>query len=220
MRKTIVALVAAMAMLVSCSNDDDDYRYAEMTAEICDVYTSSGKTLVYAIADDDSRLNFQTPLVASWAAKTDTLYRALLYYNKVHDDAAVQPLSAERVPVLSPAKASDDKDWMQTMDPLSLDAAWYAKNGRYLNLRLSVKSGNADDDTQKQTIGLVCDTVVTSSAGKKYCYRLCHAQNDVPTYYTVELFASVPTDDVQSGDTVSLTIPTWGGVVVKNYIKQ
>lgn len=220
MLKTIVALVAAMAMLVSCSNDDDDYGYAEMTAEICDVYTSSAKTLAYAIADDDSRLNFQTTLAASWATKTDTVYRALLYYNKVHDEAFVQPVAAERVMFLAPVNATEEKEWMDVMDPLSLDAAWYAKNGRYLNLRLSVKSGNTEDDKQKQSLGLVCDTVMTSPQGRKYCYRLCHAQNDVPTYYTVEVFASVPTDDVGKGDTVSLTVPTWGGVVVKNYIKQ
>lgn len=220
MLKTIVALVAVMAMLVSCSNDDDDYGYAEMTAEICDVYTSSAKTLAYAIADDDSRLNFQTTLAASWATKTDTVYRALLYYNKVHDEAFVQPVAAERVMFLAPVAATEEKEWMDVMDPLSLDAAWYAKNGRYLNLRLSVKSGNTEDDKQKQSLGLVCDTVMTSAQGRKYCYRLCHAQNDVPTYYTVEVFASVPTDDVLKGDTLSLTVPTWGGVVVKNYIKQ
>lgn len=216
----LVAIAVAMASLfASCSSSDDDFKYAQMVAEMCDAYSSPAKSLVYAVADDDRRIDFESSLPASWATKSDTLYRAILYYNKVEGSTKVRPLTAERVFVLNPVPLSESQA-KDERDPLALRAAWYAKNGKYLNLQLAVKAGAVDDDATRQTLGMVCDTIMRSAAGDRYYYRIVHNQNGVPAFYSVDVYASVPTSQLQKGDTLTLTVPTWEGVQNKNYIKQ
>lgn len=194
--------------MTGCSDDKGDYEYATLTAEMADVNSAEAKHIVSALTDDDRRLTFSNTVNASWATTPDSTYRALIYYNK-EDGDAVRMVSIQQALYLRPRTLKEAEKWSGDHDPLSLEALWLSKNGRYLNMRLGVKTGTPSDDTQRHTIGVVCDTI--TSDGHHYHYRLCHAQNNIPAYYTVTTYASIPIADIASGDTISLVVPTWEG---------
>ena len=58
---------------------------------------------------------------------------------------------------------------------------------------------------QKQGIALVQDSVSQQGKGRVY-YSLAHAQNDLPQYYTQDVYLSIPW---AAQDTVSVTITTY-----------
>lgn len=223
--KVTVRNILCLAMLYLCmsctltDDDGDDYEYTGLVAEMCDVHTSEARQLVAATTDTDTRLSFAEPLNVSWAKEQDTDYRALLYYNKENNGNTVRPIRAQQALILTPKTMEDAKDWYDNRDPVSLATAWFAKNGKYLNLCIDFKSGSADSEDARQTVGIVCEKVTTSATGNRYHYRLCHAQNGVPTYYTVSQYASIPTEEIQSGDVITLDIQTWDGVLTKDFIK-
>ena len=55
---------------------------------------------------------------------------------------------------------------------------------------------------------------------KKYKLRLQHKQNNVPQYYTVRTFVSIPTSFFHKGDSVELHIDTYKGEVIKGFIMR
>ena len=192
---------------MSCTLTDDygdDYEYTGLVAEMCDVHTSEARQLVAATTDTDTRLSFAEPLNVSWAKEQDTDYRALLYYNKENNGNTVRPIRAQQALILTPKTMEDAKDWYHV---------------KYLNLCIDFKSGSADSEDARQTVGIVCEKITASPTGNRYHYRLCHAQNGVPTYYTVSQYASIPTGEIQSGDVITLDIQTWDGVLTKDFIK-
>lgn len=189
-----------------------------MTAEMCLATTGDAKKLISATTDSDAKLVFSQQLTASWAQKADSVYRTLIYYNKV-SDYSVKPIRAVQVLVLTPRTPVEAKSWTNEADPLDLTSSWFAKNGKYLNLQLAIKSGSSDEPTLSQSLGLVCDTTIVSSKGKRQYCHLCHNQNNVPTYYTVDVYASIPTDGLVQGDTLTVTFPLWHGSVQKDYVK-
>ena len=209
--------------LGSCSKDDDTSSdMSQLTAEMCMASTGDTQQIVSAVTDADVKLAFTQPLSASWAQKGDSVYRSLIYYNKVSEPSAagkVKPLRADRVYVLTPKNLADAKKWSGEVDPLGLTSAWFSKNGKYLNLQLAFKNGTSDTSTQSQTIGMVCDTTIVSAKGKRQYCHLCHNQNGVPTYYTVDVYASVTTDSLAVGDTLTIAFPLWDGTVQKDFIK-
>lgn len=216
-----VLMFAAIVLLplFSCSSDEDaNSDIAQLTAEMCIATTGEAKQIISATTDSDVKLAFTQSLTTSWAQKPDSVYRTLLYYNKV-SDSNVKPIRADKVYVLLLKTPEQAKKWSSDADPLGLTSSWFAKNGKYLNLQLALKNGSTDDENQSQTLGLVCDSTIVSVNGKrKYCH-LCHNQNNVPTYYTVDVYASIPTDELVKGDTLTVTMPLWSGSVQKDFIK-
>lgn len=216
--KWIFAAFVVTMLTASCSSDEEEYEYAQLTAEMCDAYSAEAKQLAYAVTDSDVKLMFSKPLAASWVSKGDSVYRSLIYYNKVSGSDAVMPVKAEKVFMLKPRSLKDAKDWADNADPVGYTSGWMARNGKFLNMQLTLKSGSTSDDTQKHSLGVVCDTVVTSAGGMRYYYRLAHGQNGVPAYYSVDLYVSIPTGEMHRGDTLTITIPTWTSTVRKDFI--
>lgn len=215
----ILFLLLTLPLIASCS-DDDSSPYTNLTAEICDLHTAASKVADGGVTDSGQTLRFLTPLPVAWATTADSTYRALLYYNKVSESEAVQPLRADRVLVLQPTPADKAKEWSQNRDPLALGTIWLAKDRRYLNMQISVKSGTADESTARHTIGLVADTVTVGDGGQRnFHYRLCHAQNGIPAFYSVEAYLSIPLSDLSSRDTLTLTLRTWEDNVTLMYVK-
>lgn len=222
--KILCLALACLCMSCTASDDDGDgYKYPQLVAELCDVYTTEPKELGYAVTDSDERLTFSYHVYAPWAMEKETCYRALLYYNKVEHSpnvhATTQAISAKPALVLIPKTPEEAKDWYDNRDPLSLATAWFAKNGKHLNLCLDIKSGSTDSEDTRQSLGIVCEETDKAESGDRYHYRICHAQNNVPAYYTVSQYASIPTADLKSGDIITLEIPTWKGIVKKEFIK-
>ncbi|MCM1079527.1 MAG: NigD-like N-terminal domain-containing protein [Bacteroidales bacterium] len=218
--------LALLCGCIGCSTGDDEgdgYKYPQMVAELCDVHTTEPKELGYAVTDSDERLTFSYTVYAPWATERETRYRALLYYNKVEHSpgfhVTVQAINAKRALILTPKTPEEAKEWYGSRDPLSLATAWFAKNGKYLNLCLDIKSGSSGSEDAGHSLGIVCEKTDRTDGRDTYHYRLCHGQNGVPAYYTVSQYVSIPTEEMRSGDIITLEIPTWEGTVTKEFIK-
>lgn len=204
-----------LAMTSACSSDDDAMDLSRLCVEMCEVTPKSAKVVSSCVLDDERMLQFAQPVKLSWAAKADSTYRGLIYYNKVEGDGAVEVLNLRRVPCVNPVEANDSLK--VGYDPLGVTSVWYAHHGRYLNMCLSLKSGDMDSDNA-HLVAVVKDSVHIVGSNARYYYTLRHSQNNVPMYYTVETYISVPTSHISKGDTVSFTFPLADGPTVRDYV--
>jgi hypothetical protein len=144
----------------------------------------------------------------------DSIYRALLYYQKVQDNnghEVAQVVSLSRV--LSTVLRHPDffKQGVKT-DPVHFESLWVSKNRRYLNLGMALMIGVADDDAVHR-IGIVGDTIINHADGRStYHLRLYHDQGGVPENYSQRTFFSLPLRG-QTVDSISLSVNTYSGLV-------
>lgn len=219
MKKIIVCGIILFSMFISCSKEDD-YGYATLTAELCDAHTSAAGVVDYAINDNDEKLVFSPNANVRWATTPDSTYRTLIYYNKVETAGQpVTPVGVESVLWLAPRTLKESAEWNMKTDPIALESAWLSSNQRYVNMRLSVKSGVAETDKQAHMFGLVCDSIYTTGPARRYAFRLCHDQGDIPAYYSVPVYASIPISDIAPADTIDITVQTWSGPLTRQYVK-
>ena len=142
----------------------------------------------------------------------DSLYRCLLYYN--HVNGYTEPVSARSVPVVACKKAADIDTVF--MDKLTFESAWISRNRKYLNVGFSVKTGKDGTTDRTQRIGLVCDSIVNRTNGRKDMYlRIFHEQNGVPEYYSSKGYMSLPLQGTSEGTTIHLSANTYNGKVEK-----
>lgn len=214
----LLIIIVASCLLCSCS-DDENADLSCLTAEMCDIYVSAPKIAVNAVTDSDRQLSFDSQLSVPWATKPDSVYRAMLYYNSPITSLTVSPLYAERVLLLTPHPKSKAAEWSENADPMEVNSIWQAKNGKYLNLGISLKNGSTTDDSQYHSIGLVTDTIIRSSAKAHHYYRVCHAQNDMPMHYTVRTYLSIPIASIPEGDTLTVSVPTDTGMKEMTVVK-
>lgn len=212
------AAFAACAALSGCSHSDydsGDGSLSYLTADVVLLHTSSDKTVAVADMDDGTQLHMSSKFTTKWATTPDSVYRALLYYDRPSDGSAtVRPRSVVQVPVLRPVKAADVSQIHA--DPLSVESVWMGKNRAYINISLLLKAGNAEADDAVQTVGLVDDGLATAADGTTVRrLRLYHDQGGVPEYYTVQRFVSIATADLGAADAVELTVNTYSGTVTK-----
>lgn len=219
MNKTYLLIIIAISSVFSSCSDEESADLSCLTAEMCDIYLSAPKTAARAMTDCDRQLSFDSQLSVSWATKTDSVYRAMLYYNSPITSHNVSSLYAERVLLLTPYPKSKAAEWSSNADPIEVNSIWQAKNGKYLNLSISLKNGSATDDTQYHSLGLVTDTVIRSSSNARHYYRVCHAQNGMPMHYTIRTYLSIPIASVPEGDTLTVSIPTTTGMKEMTVVK-
>lgn len=208
-----VVFVVAVA---SCRNegyDTGDGKYSYLTAEFALLHTNASCAVTRATLDDGTSLQVATPFTADWVQKGDTIYRALLYYDKTDDSAAlVNVRGAAQIPVLGVVPASEVKQ-MPT-DPVDVESVWVSKNRQYINVSLLLKSGSSTADS-RQAVGVVLLSEGTDADGRRrVSLRLCHAQNSVPEYYTVQQYVSIDAAALGTG-VVELHVNTYKGEVVK-----
>lgn len=211
-------LVNIVVLLFAACAGKDDNDMTTFCADVCDINTSARGVVVSCVMDDDSRFAFTQPMKLNWTSTPDSTYRALLYYNKVEGDNVVEPINAVRVLTIVPKDEKELKDIYDKRDPLELEAAWFAKNGRNLNLRIKVKSGYMEK-SKPHILGMLRDSISQQEGGTRYYYSICHSQNGVPADYSVDAYASVPTESMKKGDVVVLTIPTWTGMQTREIVK-
>lgn len=219
MRSIYLSIAALIAVLVaaSCTNegyDTGDNGLSYITSEFALLHTNADKVVNFATLDDGSELKFSNPFTTKWATKADTIYRALVYYDKTEDaSTTVNARSLVQVPVLGVMSADKIKE-MHT-DPLDIESVWVAKNGSYINMSLLLKSGSTDSDN-KQLVGLVLESELTDADGKRHVVlRMYHEQNSVPEYYTVQQYVSIDAKQLKA-DFVELRVNTYKGEVTKN----
>ena len=211
-----LALMTLLFAACTADNyDTGDGKYSYLRADFVEAHTVASGKIDYAITDDGDSVSLNPVASASWATKRDSIYRALLYYNKV-ENSSDEAVGISRVPVLSYRQVTD-KDTIHT-DPLMFESAWISRNKKYFNIGFAIKTGKSDDTGTKQTIGMMCDSVVTNADGTHDLFlRMVHNQNGVPEYYTSHGFVSVSTHGITSGYTIHLSVNTYHGMVNKMY---
>lgn len=223
--KQSLAVIAFLITLTACTSesyDAGDGPNSYLTADLVLLRTSPDKSVRSALLDDGTALQFSNPFAQEWLARPDSVYRALLYYdkNEATTDAAagsgtaaktiVRARSVRPVPVLSPVEAAK-VDAMRT-DPVGFESLWMSKNKSYINLSLLLKSGKTEADDALHALGIVSHGTTTDAAGIRTLHlTLYHDQGGVPEYYTVQQYVSIPTQLLEEADTVELTLNTYNG---------
>ena len=218
--KTSYIFLAATMLLAACqydSYDSGDTSLSYLTTELVDATTNSDALFTTATTDDGTTLTLRPSYAADWATVADTTYRALLYHRQV-TDGTTSVISLRRVtmtPIVSP-----DTDVTIATDPLDLESVWVGKNKRYLNMALKIKTGATEGEKQLQQVAVVCDSVTQLANGKAHHWlTLFHKQNNQPEYYTSKVYVSVPLDHIASGDSITLKVNTYKGMISKEIEK-
>lgn len=219
--KHIIIFVTALLMLSACKNDSyesGDGQYSYLQADFVEANTSASKELVSARTDDGDMLLFSPHVFKEWASTPDSVYRSLLYYNKVDDDRTTEVYSIVQIPVVKIHKLKGT-DEIST-DPLFLKSAWISKNRKYLNIYFGIKTGVEDGNDNIQTLSVVYDPDVNNSNDSRNPYiKVVHKQNGVPEYYTSYGYISVPLNDFALGTTIHLSVNTYDqGWITKDLV--
>lgn len=207
----------ALLLLVSCEQDTydkGDSKYSNMRADFVEAYAGKDKRVEYVVTDDDIHLALTAAYTASWIQRADTTYRAVLFYNYAGEKA--EAISMSRVSTASVHRSDAFKSGIKT-DPVGVETIWLSGNKRYLNLRLILMTGTADDEKAEQTVGMIGDTITSDAEGLRTCQlRLFHNQNSVPQYYSQRAYISVPVDKL-GADSLQLSVNTYNGVISRGF---
>jgi hypothetical protein len=209
-------------MIGGCTQDAYDKgegRYSLMRADFVEANSNAQKEIERITTDDGDILSASKPFKAKFVNTPDSVYRCVLYYNKVKDGNSqdvFEPISIGQVacPKIIPL-AELDKE-MKT-DPVKFESAWMSKSGKYINLSLYLMTGSSEDEEAKHTLRIVQDTIVTNPDATRTSYlRIYHDQGGVPEYYSTQVYLSIITPGIPA-DSVRIQIPTYKGMTEKSF---
>ena len=167
-RLNIFILFLLSTMISSCTQDAYDKgegKYSQMRGDFVEAQIDASKQIVSITTDDDEMLPLVNPYSANWITKGDTLYRCMLYYNKVETAKgkyAAEVLSVGQVPCPSLKHWADFKEKYRT-DPVKFESLWLSKSGKYLNLYMLLKTGVTEDTTAVHRLAFISDTIMVNN---------------------------------------------------------
>ncbi len=215
MRRIRIYMYISIFFLLGCETESYEIgqgKYSLIQADFAELSVDAQKQAIGFITDEGKQYKFSSPATASWINRPDTIYRAIVYYNKV-DDRTAEKVSMGSMGVISPIEHWRFKKSPQ--DPLDIESVWLAKNGKYINMGILIKNGRVDEEEGVHTIALCTDTIlVNSDKTRTAYYRLIHDQGGAPEYYTNRRYLSilVPKDCL---DTIRLSVKTYNGIYEK-----
>ena len=225
--KNILYSLALALCLTACSDDPyhtGDGSLSYLRADFVEATTDNEACVVSALTDDGERLQWTQRLKTSWTTTPDSVYRALLYYNKVTgDDGSVEISPLSMLPVQNPKIHRPGHYGLKPKtDPVVFQSAWQSGNGKYVNFDLDVKTGTVDGTLGSQVVGWISDGVERGDDGRRTAkLRLYHDQNGVPEYYSAKLYISVSIsfipETLTADDFLQVSINTYEGEVVKTF---
>lgn len=228
MKRCLKHIFLPLALLfMACENEayhTGEGSLSNMRADFVEAQTDADANVVSIETDDGERMFLASAVKISSMERPDTVYRALLYYNKVEaDDGSflAEPLGLTQVLVPSVVPVEEMEDGLKA-DPLDFVSSWTSRNGKYLNLELGVKTGSVDGSYGTQTLGIVCLGVDERDDGTRLVrLSLYHDQAGVPEYYTTEAYVSIAVSrlpvEPAAGDEVSIGIETYDGTVTRTF---
>lgn len=212
-RSHLVPLISCLLLLAACETDSYDKgegKYSQTQADFAELSVNSEKQGVSFMTDEGTRFTLTTPTTAQWIETADTIYRTIIYYNKVKEGEATA-VSMGLLPTLKPVAHWKLKE--QWEDPIGLESCWLTRNGKYINLGVLIKSGYVDDKEGLHKVALACDTILTNADQSRTAYyRLLHSQEDAPQYYTNRHYLSILLPEDRP-DSVCLSLTTFEGLV-------
>jgi hypothetical protein len=188
-----------------------------MRGDFAEANVNSNREVTSITTDDGEILPLTSLATAQWISRPDTIYRCMLYYNKVKaadGKLAAEVISLGRVPCLYVKPlVSFEKTYKD--DPVKFESIWNSKSGKYLNLHLQLKTGYTEDSTAVQKLDVVTDSLISYPSGRRtLSLLLYHDQGNVPEYYSTQAYVSIPTTDL-AVDSIRLYINTYSGPVIK-----
>ena len=211
-------------MISSCSQDAYDKgegRYSLMRGDFAEANVNSSREVTSITTDDGETLPLKSLHTAKWISRPDTVYRCMLYYNKVKADdgkmvAEVISMGKVNCSQIIPLPANDQyKD-----DPVKFESLWKSKSGKYLNLHLQLKTGQTEDSTAVQKLEFFTDQVIINPDGRRtLSVLLHHDQGGVPEYYSTQAYVSIATANLDV-DSVRFYLNTYAGLVIKTLSLQ
>ena len=208
------------AMLSSCTQDayeKGEGTYSLMRGDFAEANVNSNREVTSITTDDGETLPLTSLATAQWISRPDTIYRCMLYYNKVEaadGKPAAEVISLGRVPCLYvKSLISFEKTYKD--DPVKFESIWNSKSGKYLNLHLQLKTGYTEDSTAVQKLDIVTDSLISYPNGRRtLSLMLYHDQGNVPEYYSTQAYVSIPTTGL-AVDSIRLYLNTYSGPVIK-----
>ena len=188
-----------------------------MRGDFAEANVNSNREVTSITTDDGEILPLTSLATAQWISRPDTIYRCMLYYNKVKaadGKLAAEVISLGRVPCLYVKPLiSFEKTYKD--DPVKFESIWNSKSGKYLNLHLQLKTGYTEDSMAVQKLDIVTDSLISYPSGRRtLSLLLYHDQGNVPEYYSTQAYVSIPTTDL-AVDSIRLYINTYSGPVIK-----
>lgn len=222
---TPLVAIFIIVVFLSCTTDAYDKgegEYSLMEAELADVHIDGKGHADYFVTDDDERLTVAKTFSNSWMSKTDTTYRAIVYFSRAtangreyssSNSPTAEIVSANRVGVIIPKRLKKTEN--MKADPVRFESIWMSNSYRYLNVSLYLLCGSTNDKDAIHILGCVADTLITHEDSTRTAYAtLYHDQNGQPEYYSQRTYVSIPLDSIPA-DTLHLTINTYNGPLIK-----
>jgi hypothetical protein len=223
-RLIVIVIINSLLSILHCSCTQDGYdkgegQYSYLLGDFVEAKIGADKNIVSLMTDEGETLPLSKPYTAKWITRSDTVYRCMLYYNKVRDSKGqdvAEPISVGEVPCPVIIPLSELEVEMKT-DPVKFESAWMSKTGKYINLSFALKTGTTEDDEAIHSLRVVQDTIKMNPDGTSTSYlRLYHDQGGVPDYYSTQVYASIITSEVLA-DSACITINTYKGIVTKTF---
>lgn len=211
MKQALYLLLPLLALLCSCEDEGDNYRYPSVRTDfVC--LTTDATGLLEAMRLDDGRsyaihltdelleaVDYQAPTY-----KRDTLYRAIGVYELVTTEGGDTVADLYSIGnIISSVPTPLHKDETLHQDPVYLQSIWIS--GGYLNLVLEVKALKG-----QHSIGFV-DTTPEEMHGKEFTFY--HRVIDDVESYRQKLYGSIPltpfSKQLQQGDTLRFVVNTY-----------
>ena len=212
-------LVMALCFF-SCTTDSyekGEGKYSLMRGDFIEAKVDGNRQMISFTTDDGEQFDLSEPYTDKWIKTPDTLYRCMLYYNKVETAKgkyAAEVLSVGQVPCPSLKHWADFKEKYRT-DPVKFESLWLSKSGKYLNLYMLLKTGVTEDTTAVHRLAFISDTImVNNDETRSHHIVLHHDQNKVPEYYSTKVYVSIPVSAI-AADSVSLWMNTYEGPFLK-----
>lgn len=220
--KRLFYILAIAAFAFSCTTDayeKGEGKYSLMRGDFVEARVNASRQIVSFSTDDGEEYDLTEPYAGKWIKTPDTLYRCMLYYNKVRDSkgqTVAEPISVGEVPCPVIIPLSKLEVEMKT-DPVKFESAWMSKTGKYINLSFALKTGTTEDEEAIHSLRVVQDTILTNPDGTSTSYlRLYHDQGGVPDYYSTQVYASLITSEILA-DSACISINTYKGIITKAF---
>ena len=139
--KRLFYILAIAAFVYSCTTDayeKGEGKYSLMRGDFVEARVDASRQIVSFCTDDGEEYDLSEPYAGKWIKTPDTLYRCMLYYNKVESQKA-ELVSIGEVPCPRIKTLSELKKDLRT-DPVKFESMWLSKSGKYLNLYLQIPS--------------------------------------------------------------------------------
>ena len=213
-----------LTLISSCSQDAYDKgegRYSLMRGDFAEANVNSGCEVTSITTDDGETLPLKPLHTAKWISRPDTIYRCMLYYNKVKEaDGKMVAEVVSMGKVLCTRIIPLSEDYKFKDDPVKFESLWKSKSGKYLNLHLQLKTGQTEDTTAIQKLDFFADQMIVYPDGRRtLSVLLHHDQGGIPEYYSTQAYISILASDLDV-DSVRFRLNTYSGPVTKTLSLQ